>query len=103
MAMSPHQNDGDDDMTTKTHTHSDGSKVDLGADKGKGWLSKLKAEDAGTEPKVQKQSSGEFSEYIVNMHFEMFEMHRPPRKRQILGRKAIRVQPETTTRPDREF
>ncbi|MFG1302141.1 hypothetical protein V5F49_20335 [Xanthobacter sp. V3C-3] len=73
-------------MTTKTHTYSDGSVIEQGADKGKGWLAKLTTKD-----EAQKQSSCEFSEYIVNMHFEMFEMQHPPRKRQIIGRKAIRV------------
>lgn len=31
-------------MTTKTHTYSDGSQIEQGADKGKGWLSTLKGQ-----------------------------------------------------------
>lgn len=64
---------------TYTRTYSDGSKIELGSEPGKGWVAVLKARHEASEAEAAQ------------------------RKRTIIGRKATRVQPEQTTRPDRDF
>lgn len=66
-------------MTTRTHTYSDGSQIELGSEPGKGWIAVLKDRHLASEEEAAQ------------------------RKRTITGRKAIRVQPQDTTRPDRDF
>ncbi|MFG1304171.1 hypothetical protein V5F34_08530 [Xanthobacter autotrophicus] len=57
--------------TTKIHTYSDGSQIELGSPPGKGWLAVVK--------------------------------EGPEAVRKVTGRGALRMKPEETTRPDREF
>lgn len=59
-------------MTKRTHTYSDGSRIELGAEPGKGWLATLAARSRDENP--------------------------APRKRRIIGRTALRV--DDVTRPE---
>lgn len=64
-------------MTTRTHTYSDGSKIELGSEPGKGWIAVLKARHLASEAEAAQ------------------------RKRTIIGRKAILV--DDLSQPGRSY